>query len=86
VRLYGPELACRAHITDHERDITEAYQRGMGAGHRRGWENCQEFRRQEIEQLEARVRELERSLDDAQRYHQIDGNRVVEVDGVSGPR
>ncbi|SNQ46219.1 conserved hypothetical protein [Frankia canadensis] len=83
VRLYGPEIACRTHLTDHERDVAEAYQRGMGLGHRRGWESGQEMCRHEVEQLRDRVRDLERCLDDAHRYHDLDGDQVVEVDGYA---
>ncbi|WP_157467795.1 hypothetical protein [Frankia sp. QA3] len=81
MRLYGPEIACRTHLTEHERDVAEAYQRGMGDGHRCGWENGQELGKQQVERLQRRIRELEGLLGRGTLRHETGGEQVVEVDG-----
>ncbi|MEU6711524.1 hypothetical protein ABZ897_08570 [Nonomuraea sp. NPDC046802] len=78
-RVYGSDVACGIHITDHERALSEAYQRGWREGHSSGYDSGRSMTRQEIERLQRRVAELEQQLDDAQRYYEINGDQVVEV-------
>lgn len=75
-QLYHPsEVACGKHATEHDLAITEAY--------RRGWRDAFDLRRDVSQSttdgLKQRIEELERQLDDAQRYFEQDGDQVVEV-------
>jgi hypothetical protein len=75
VRIYGRAVACSLHITEHEREIAEAYQRG----YREGRESSDAASRSNVERLEGRVRELEQRLDEASRLFEIDGDQIVQV-------
>ncbi|MGH3326781.1 MAG: hypothetical protein ACRDPT_03110 [Streptomycetales bacterium] len=71
------------HITQHERELAKAYQRGNNEGLQRGREMGAATAEQNVERLERRVRELEQRLDEAARFYDFDGDQVVEVGGYA---
>ncbi|WP_283136207.1 hypothetical protein [Rhizohabitans arisaemae] len=77
VRLYGFDVACGVHATEHDRELAQAYGRGHNEGLRLGKEKWSGEQR--IEWLEQRVKELEALLDEASRVYEVDGDQVVEV-------
>ena len=72
-QVYGSGVACGLHTTDHEREVAEAYRRGHADGWERGLKAKGDSEKMRVEWLDRRVRELEQRVDDAERYHQIDG-------------
>ncbi|MFI6782832.1 hypothetical protein [Micromonospora sp. NPDC050276] len=83
VQLSPFDVACGTHATEQNRAVAEAHRRGNSEGFRQGWEMGSSSAKSTIERLEQRVRELEQRLDDAQRYFDMDGDQVVEVDGYA---
>jgi hypothetical protein len=79
VRVYGSEVACKLHITEREREVAEAYQRGRNDGYAQARKSNEDLERMHVERLERRIRELEQRLDEADRYYEYDGDQVVEV-------
>jgi hypothetical protein len=77
--VYGFDVACARHATDHDRELTETYGRGHHDGYRQGHESGAAGAKSRIEWLERRVQELEGRLDDAMRVYEIGGDQVVEV-------
>jgi len=78
-RIYGFDLACGVHASQHDRELAEAYGRGHREGFHSGLEMGAATAQQNAERLERRVRELEQLLDDATRVYDIGGDQVVEV-------
>jgi hypothetical protein len=77
--VYGFDLACSRHATDHDREVAKAYGRGHGDGFRDGHEMGATGAKLKVEWLERRVKQLEQQLDDVPRYYQVGGHQVVEV-------
>ncbi|RKT69331.1 hypothetical protein DFJ66_2543 [Saccharothrix variisporea] len=76
-------MACGIHITDEERALATAYQRGHRAGYESGLASARGSSELTIEHLRRRVEELEKRLDDATRTYEIAGDQVVTVDGYA---
>ncbi|WP_433185678.1 hypothetical protein [Actinoallomurus sp. CA-150999] len=82
--LYGHDVACKLHATKHDHALAAARKEGWEDGFARGSElgaGAARIERQELERLREKVKDLERRLEDASRYYEIDGDQVVEVEG-----
>ena len=69
--LYGYELVCKLHATEHDRELAEAYARGHRDGHHAGYESGTTGAKEQIERLKLRVMELEQGLDSATRIYEV---------------
>ncbi|PZG26028.1 hypothetical protein C1I98_34190 [Spongiactinospora gelatinilytica] len=67
------------HVTPHERELAEAYQRGRNDGYKQASDSAQQASSSEVERLKRRIEELEKLLDEATRVYEIDGDQLVEV-------
>ncbi len=77
----GPGFACKIHTTEREKEIVEAYQRGLTIGRTEGSDWEKKSAKLSVEHLERRVQDLEAKLDAATRRYQDNGHQAVTVDG-----
>jgi hypothetical protein len=82
-QIYGRDVACRQHTTEHEREVLDAYEQGWREGLRQGQQSGNELRSLATEHLERRIAALEQQLDEKQRVYEVAGDQAVEVGGYS---
>ncbi|WP_433261141.1 hypothetical protein ACQPZF_26020 [Actinosynnema sp. CS-041913] len=83
-QLHGSVVSCRSHAADGDDELARWYGIGLEEGMRRGQQMAEwsaEYRKDRVEQLESKVAELTKKLEDALRYYDFDGDQVVEIDG-----
>ncbi|MFI0418661.1 hypothetical protein [Spongiactinospora sp. 9N601] len=77
-------MACKLHATENDRALTAARAEGWEAGLALGKQlgaGTARAEREELDRLRAKVKDLERMLEDVSRYYEFNGDQVVEVDG-----
>ncbi len=78
-QIYGRDLACKLHTTDHEREVLAAFERGWSEGLRQGRESEASLSSDRVRRLERRIAELETAADEQLRIYEVDGSQAVEV-------
>jgi hypothetical protein len=80
-RISNPrfEVACRTHATDAENDLADARRTAYHDGYRDGQESARDFARFRIEQLQARIEQLESENKPPLRTTDALGRQIVQV-------